>query len=337
MNLLANVRYFVVEDRDESLRDVLQQARLIGLKTERKVGVARDLDTAIQQIAAKWQEIDLVFLDLSIPDDNKDSSLQGKDRGKKLLNLIHNDLNGRGGHRVSVIIISGEVDDEIDQEVWVDNYQPTVIGFVPKDDMTAGFRRCILRYCDEGLSSRVRRLWAEAAPKYEEVTDQSKSANDRSLAAYELGCLLLKNVEDYECAKAGQAPSGSHDLNTLLRNYLQRNFQPSDGGALFSNLRRLRGPAKEWVLRGYMVEHLYSLLKYRNAVIHLTDTGPFHDGKNDYGLWKECPDLLKRLNQAKGICEILTLIVQDILEWYLPWHQKVYLPWKSQPLRGGSR
>jgi len=119
MNLLAKVRYYVVEDRDESLRDVLQQARLVGLKGEHKIGVARDLDTAIQEISAKWTTIDLIFLDLSIPDDGKDSSLQGKDRGKKLLNLVHNELNGRGGHRISVIIISGEVDDEIDQEMWV--------------------------------------------------------------------------------------------------------------------------------------------------------------------------------------------------------------------------
>jgi hypothetical protein len=337
MNLLANVRYYVVEDRDESLRDVLQQARLVGLKADRKIGVARNLGDAIQEISDKWQEIDLIFLDLSIPDDAVDSSLQGKDRGKRLLDLIHKDLNSRGMHRISVIIVSGEVDDESDQEMWVDRYQPTVIGFVSKDDMTVGIRQCVFRYCDSGMDSRLGRLWPAAVPMFRDVNNQSKSATDRSLAAYELGCLLLKNVEAYECSRLTQPPSGGTDLNALVKGYLDRNFRPSPKGGIFSDLRYLRGQPGQWILRGYMIEHLYSLLKYRNAVVHLTDTGPFHDGKNDYGLWRECPDVVKRLTDAKGICEILSIIVQDILEWYLPWHERVYLPWKSQPASGGTR
>ncbi len=330
--MLRNVRYFVVEDREQSVRSVLQQARLAGFQAELKIGVAGTLSEATSVLNERWKDIDLVFLDLNIPAEAGDSHPR-KDHGQKLLEVIHNDINRRGEHSIAVIIISGEVDSEAERQLWVKHYAPTVLDLASKDNLTEDFRRCVQRYFEDPMKVEIRSIWPEGFANFDVVTDPSKSANDRSLAAIQLGCLMLKNIDELESAADGLGASSSSDLNTLIKEYLGRNFEPvsSDRPAqVYSNLRKLKRARDQWVLRGYIVEHLYSIHKYRNAIIHVSDTGPFHDGRGGYGVWDANRDLISRLESAERTCKIIQLVVEDVVEWYLPWHERVYLAWKGR-------
>ena len=329
MSILRDVGYFVVEDREQSLRNVLQQARQAGFR--KKIGVAENLAEATIALGEHWKEIDLVFLDLNIPADQSDSHPR-KDHGQALLELIHKDFNRRGEHSITVIIVSGEVDSDAERQLWVDHYSPTVLDLASKDNLTEDFRHCVQRYFEDPLKVAIRSIWPEAFANFDVVTDTGKSKNDRSLAAIQLGCVMLKNIDEFESANDGVPTSSSSDLNTLIKEYLGRNFDPASPNKpnqVYSNLRKLKRRRDEWGLRGYVVEHLYSVHKYRNAIIHLSDTGPFHDGRSDYAIWDGERDLISRLENAERTCKIIQLVVEDIVEWYLPWHEQVYRPWKS--------
>jgi hypothetical protein len=34
-------------------------------------------------------------------------------------------------------------------------------------------------------------------------------------------------------------------------------------------------------------------------------------------------------DKGVSVGKIIDLIILDLLEWYLPWHEQVYLPWKK--------
>lgn len=327
MSMLRDVRFFVVEDREQSVRNVLQQARLAGFQPDLKIGVAGNLADATSALNEHWKDIDLVFLDLNIPADESDNHPR-KDHGQKLLEIIHKDINQRGAHSIAVIIISGEVDSEAERQLWVEHYSPTVLDLASKDNLTEDFRRCVQRYFEDPFKAALRSVWPEAFDNFDTVTDANKSANDRSLAALQLGCQMLKNIDEIESADEGIGTTSSSDLNTLVKEYLSRNFDPVSADRphqVYSNLRKLKRSRDKWVLRGYLVEHIYSIYKYRNAIIHLSDTGPFHDGRNDYAIWSGDRDLITRLEKAERTCRIIQLIVEDVVEWYLPWHEQVFL------------
>lgn len=327
---LEDVRYFVVEDREDALTSVLQMARVSGLRTENRLGVAKDLDSAMTTINTKWRDIDLILLDLNIPKNDDDTHLS-KDNGEIILKLVHEDINLRGGHAISIIIVSGEVDSSFEERFWL-NHRPTVIGLAAKNELSKTLPQCLQKLSQDSILLQLRRVFPEAQHAYLDLTDPNKSANDRSLAGLKLGCFILKSINAYEYNRTDAAYAQTQDLNSLIREYLQRNFEAPH----YSDLRKLRGSRQKWILRGYMVEHLYSLLKYRNSIIHLIDTGPFHDGSNEYAIWADYPDVIRYLERADGICKILAQIAQDLLQWYLPWHEKVYLPWKQSVSSGGN-
>ncbi len=324
---LSELRFAIVEDRHDAIENLLVVIKGAGMSLGHCVGKWTDFDGARAGLDAKCRDIDLLFLDLNIPLNANDSK-PTKDHGRTILDLILNDLNRRGPHKMSVVIVSGEVNENYERNLWLGNYKAIVVGLAMKGQLTTALPEILNRYSEDPYTGEIRADWSAAEPYYQTLTDEEETAESRSLACLTLSCLLMRNIAQYEQKLPDQTGLSGKQLSDLIREYLARNFNPiKAGGPSFCNLKFLKGSAGDWVLRGYLIEHLYAINNFRNGIIHISDTGPFHDGAGHYGTWGDGKVPVERLENADRLCRILVMIVQDVLDWYLPWHRKVYAPW----------
>lgn len=322
---LSEIRFAAVEDRDDAVNALLAILKDTGLSLGRAIGNWPTLEAARNGLENKWEEVDVIFLDLNIPLDTNDSS-PSKDHGLSLLNFITNDFNKRGQHKISVIIVSGEVHTSYEQKLLV-NYSSVVLGLAPKGQLTTTLPEILKHYCEDPYTALLRSYWPAAEPIFQAIIDETKDADSRSLACQNLGRRLLANIAQYEQNLPDQSAIAGRELKPLLSDYLARNFKPDpQNGRVQSAITLLKRPADTWVLRGYLTEYLWTINNFRNVVIHRGSI-PFHNGVGGYGIWAGFQAEVNRLETGQRMCQILVLMVQDLLDWYLPWHRKVYAPW----------
>jgi hypothetical protein len=78
-----------------------------------------------------------------------------------------------------------------------------------------------------------------------------------------------------------------------------------------------------------MIQHLQTLNSYRNLYEHL-DEQPFRSVDGSPDGWNIPHAVLQSLESGQAVGRVAELIVRELLEWYLPWHEQVYLPWRKQ-------
>ena len=326
---LADIRFAIVEDRDDAMEDLLVVIKGAGLSLGHCVGKWTDFDSARAGLDAKWRDIDILFLDLNIPLNASDSK-PTKDHGRTMLDYIINDLNRRGPHKMSVVIVSGEVHENYERELWLGNYKAIVVGLAMKGQLTTTLPGMLQSYCDDPYTAQLRSCWPGAETLFQTILDENETAQKRLLDCQTLASLMLKNIAQFERKLPDQSSIAGLQLKDLLTDYLVRNFKPTDPAkpwSVYSSLKQLKVPTDSWILRGYIFEYLSTINSFRNSFIHQSDTGPFHDGSGAYGIWSESTDEIRRLEEGQRMCQMLVLLIKDVLDWYLPWHRKVYLPW----------
>lgn len=321
-------------------QDILDIAKLAGLSRGHHIATYQDVESARAGLAAKWQEIDLLLLDLNIPLNSKDS-LPEKRHGASILDFVLNDLNSRGNHKISVIIVSGEVEPTVERGLWLDGkYKSVLVGLAAKGQLSVTLPEILRSYCEDHYVAVLRAHWPAAEQGFQTIINDEEDAERRTLACQTVASLMLKNIAQYERKLPDQNSIAGLQLKDLLNDYLVRNFNPANPAnpkGVYPILKHFKGPADSWVLRGYIVEYLSTINSFRNAFIHISDTGPFHNGSSSYGLWTEFNDEISRLERGHRMCQMLVLLMKDVLDWYMPWHRKVYTSWlKTQTPSSGS-
>ena len=86
--------------------------------------------------------------------------------------------------------------------------------------------------------------------------------------------------------------------------------------------------------RGWHIQHLYTLNSYRNGYVH-EDEQPYQGVLGSPNKWVIPQEVSDSISSGKVLGQIAELIVRDLLEWYIPWHEQVYLPWLGG-LGGGT-
>src|SRR5262249_29110389 len=127
------------------------------------------------------------------------------------------------------------------------------------------------------------------------------------------------------------------NLSGLLKQLTSRFAPEADGKKQYIKAShiRSRGGWGAFLWRGCLIEHLYTLLNYRNDYVHIKSK-PFHSDGKTTDEW-EIPDhVLSSLESGETLGQVTVLIVRELLEWYLPWHEQVYLKWSGRSAAGGT-
>src|SRR5579863_5167039 len=103
--MITELKYLVVEDHDQELRTL--QESLLDLGMSQYLGAAKSGKSAREEIEAHLSDLDLVFLDLSIPVSESSSRIDNN-VGFELLEWIHTSVNRQNDRPLRVIIVSGQ-------------------------------------------------------------------------------------------------------------------------------------------------------------------------------------------------------------------------------------
>lgn len=325
--MLDQYKFVVVEDNEENQIDVLTRLADAGFSPDNKLGVAGTYAAALEMIQQGADEIDVVFLDLNLPRDERDSRPE-KRHGHELLKLIHGDINQSSLDRhVRVVIVSGEeLDDGVQYDLFMERYAGTLVSIASKAALEKTLRASIKRLRKDPLLARIKKCGLPIVEQYEKLFDASQSVLDRVSAAKSIAICIVR-AECQHHAGSLDAHEVGDDLNRLIKDGIEARFEEDRGR------RRVKRSGIEsdggwgaFVWRGPMVQHLYTLNQYRNHYVHI-DEQPLRSPDGDS--WTIPDEVMSGAEQGTATSLVVGAIVKDLLSWYLPWYEQVYLPWKE--------
>jgi hypothetical protein len=181
--------------------------------------------------------------------------------------------------------------------------------------------------------SLIRRLELDVIDHYDTVVDPAKPVKERLKSAKALAITLVRNEADHHNGKLGFCDRYSDDLNRLIKEYIESRFDEDANKRRRVKASAITAPARwgSFLWRGAMLSHLYAINNYRNVFEHI-DEQPYQSRTHDAQAWVIPPEVLHSVESGEAASKLIELTVKDLLDWYLPWHEQVYLPWaKSQP------
>lgn len=340
MTNLADLRFVVVEDQPDAREEVLNALQKAGLEYSNCVGEAASFSAARELIGESAEDIGLVFLDLSLPRQEGDNDLD-KDLGYQLLDWIHTDLNNRPNVQIRVVIVSGEYSDYgVRDRNFRESYQGTLVEIAPKNDLPNAIARSLASLNRDELLERMQALRMPIVGEYLVVTDPQASTLARLEAGKEIACQLLINEGEYRNQSLGSCGRYSDRLNNAIKDLIELRFD------LDPELNR-RHPSvkyipagKSWgnfVWRGLMYQHLYAINTYYNQYKHVSQQ-PYTSPPGTTDEWTVPKAALDYFNDGQDAAQIVQILVKELLRWYLPWHETVYIPWyKAVTATGGPK
>ena len=279
----------------------------------------------LEQFAA---EIRLVLLDLNIPFNEDDRAAEDK-HGGTLLELIH-EMNRRPNVRIRVIVVSGqEAAKGWSGENLQVRFKNTVIGIAENEDP---------------LRDRLLDLKVEVVDYLDAVCSPKQGIKERLENACSLAVVLVRNEMDQFEDRTDASEIYSDDLRGLI-NQIEDRFKtqtitPRNGKAIerrFVDASALKsGDWGGFLWRGTLVQHLYTIANYRNDYVHIKKK-PFRTDQGIKDAWVVPNEALDSLERGEYLGQAVELIVRDLLLWYLPWHEQVYMPWRESLSTGGTK
>ncbi|MBF0224722.1 MAG: hypothetical protein HQK76_04630 [Desulfobacterales bacterium] len=326
--MFNQLKFIVVEDKYTDLDEILDLLADTGFLPENKIGTPGTYEEAKSLIEENSNKLDVLFLDLNIPRNDYDGRPE-KGHGHALLKLVHNDLNRRSNVHIKVIVISGEeLFDGVQDDLLKQQYKDTLAGIVQKANLPKMLKSSLKRLKKDPLRSRIQRNNLDNILEYyDTIFDPAQPIKERLKCSRSLAIRLLQNEFDYQHQQLGSFPEYADDLNGLIKNSIENRFHPDQRGTRRIKMSSIMssGGWGGFLWRGTMIEHFYTLNNYRNAFEHIYEQ-PYRNPKAD-DAWEIPQDVLERLELGERIGKILELIIRDILEWYLPWHERVYMTW----------
>ncbi|MCI0390301.1 MAG: hypothetical protein MOB07_16245 [Acidobacteria bacterium] len=328
--MLDTLRFVVIEDKIDDRREVLNRLSDAGLTPENKLGEATTYEEAKTLLEEQAQNLNVVFLDLNLPRDSRDGRPE-RGHGKRLLDLIHDDLNRRPWVDIRAIVVSGEnIHDGMTDEMMRERYAGTLIGIAAKSELPITLKANLKRLKKDPLLASLRRLGIDALSDYQILFDNTKTITDRLESAKRLACRLVRYEGDYRLGKIGACDGYGEDLNRAIKEIIEDRFEVKNGKR-YVQIRSIKTDDSwdRFLWRGAMLQHLYTINGFRRAFVHLQEH-PYASGENVTDEWTIPPDVQRRVEQGDNVAKMIELAVEELLEWYMPWHEQVYLPWAKK-------
>ena len=165
---------------------------------------------------------------------------------------------------------------------------------------------------------------------YECVVDSAQPVGSRLDAARKLAVRLVRNEVDHHRGAIGASDAYADDLNRLIHDHIESRFSANtNSGRRYIGVGAIEstGGWGAFLWRGAMVQHLYTLNSYRNDFTHLPEK-PYADGNPCD--WTFPRDTLDRVGSGEILGAVAEHIVRELLDWYLPWHEQIYIPWAQE-------
>jgi hypothetical protein len=326
--MLSTLKFIVLEDKVSDQKEILNQLAQAGLSPEGKLGVATTYNECKELLEKLAQDLDVVFLDLNIPRSDKDPRPEDR-HGKGILDIIHSDFNRRPGVHIRVIVISGQelANSDVGQDLLMRQYDGTLIGIVQKAGLPALLNDTLSKLHKDPLRVELQRLRLHLTDQLDCVRDTSKPIKERLKAAREIGIRIGLNELDYRDGRVNSHPNLEDDLNGILKELERRFLVPGPGRRVQIGIATIQtdGGWGSFIWRGALIQHLYILNSYRNIFEHLREQ-PYDNPSDDPDEWNIPADIMQRAQDGAVVGQIVELFVSDLLHWYLPWHEQVYLP-----------
>lgn len=329
--MFESFKFIVVEDIDRDRAEVLNQLADAGFDPDNLLGRPAHYEEAVETIREHAENLDVVFLDLNLPRDGTDAR-PAKGMGRNILNLIHRTLNPKAGIRV--VVVSGEdlLDGFSDQNMY-ELWPGTLVSIAQKSALAATLKASLKRLRRDPFAQALRRLKLDdVLAHYEIVIDGTQPIGERLKEARALGIRLARNEVDHYLGRHDATTDYADDLNGLIKDHIEDRFDytslPNKPSKRLVSIAKIRssGGWASFLWRGAMVQHLYALNTYRNDYIHLRDR-PYEERTGSD--WTIPRDRLESVSAGRHVGVVAESIVRDLIEWYLPWHEQVYLPWRE--------
>jgi hypothetical protein len=325
--MLDTLQFVVIEDKADDRREVLNRLSDAGFTPENKLGEAATYEEAKTLLEEQAQKLNVVFLDLNLPRDSRDGRPE-RAHGKRLLDLIHDDLNRRPWVDIRAIVVSGEnIHDGMTDEMMRERYAGTLVGIAAKSELPVTLKASLKRLQKDPLLARLRRLSIDVLSDYLTLFDNTKAIIDRLESAKRLACRLVRYEGDYRRGKIGVCDGYGEDLNRAIKEIIEDRFEARNGKR-YVQIRSIK-TGDSWnrfLWRGATFQHLYTINGFRRAFAHLQEH-PYAPSDNGADEWASPPEVRQRVEQGGNVAQMIELAVEELLEWYMPWHEQVYLPW----------
>ena len=321
----ADFKFFIVEDNVQYQREVLGQLAKAGFDPDNHLGLAANYQDAKEKLDHLAQQLDVVFLDLNIPRSELDPKPEDK-HGTALLDLIHGTLNHQPSTHIRVIVVSGQdmAINEATQKLLMDHYDGTLVGVVDKTSMAEILKANLKRLRRDPMASALRRLGINLVNEWNTLTDSNQATIRRLDAGRKIAIGLAQNEIDFFEGHINAHPEFNDNLGGLSGHLMGR-FKGPDSrpfvsmGSLHSN--------SGWggfLWRGVLMEHFRTINNYWNAFKHL-DERPYDNPTSSPNAWQPPADQMEKRKRGDTVAQLVELMVRDLLEWYLPWHEQVLL------------
>jgi CheY-like chemotaxis protein len=326
----------IVEDKEEDRREVLNYLADQDFCDPKDVlGTPSNYDEALAILNEKSSVADVVFLDLNVPRNDLDARPE-KGHGKRLLDHIHG-LNQRAGVDIKVIVVSAEeLADDWEADMLRQLYRETLVGVVQKAALAPMLKANLRRFRRDPIRSRSSRLGIDVLEEYDIVMDPARATSTRLEKARTLAIRLTRNEMDYFERRLGASELFADNLDGLIKE-LRKRFEVdarTQRPEIKASAIRVRDGWGGFLWRGWHIQHLYTLNSYRNGYVH-EDEQPYQGVLGSPNKWAIPQEVSDSISSGKVLGQIAELIVRDLLEWYIPWHEQVYLPWLGG-LGGGT-
>lgn len=321
-----DMKFAVVEDKDSDRQEVLNRLSKAGFSAGNLLGKPATYDEALELIETKHAELDVVFLDLNLPRHERDVRPE-KSHGYKLLEYIHDDINMRPGTNIHVIVISGEhLLDGVNDKLYYSRFPGTLVSIADKAAIETTLKTSFKRLGRDPLVNKCRRLGIDVVDEYEKVKDSTASVRERLEAARTLAIRLVRYEAEYAYGEPGCTDKYADDLHGLIRDFIEERFEQDDKGRRQAKASALAFP-RVWggfLWRGAMLQYLRDINSYRNLIVHM-DENPYKCSEPAEQTWSIPPDVLMDAEKGDTIGQIVMMMVLHLLQWYIPWHEQVYL------------
>jgi len=326
--MIESLKFIAIEDTEKDLDEVFDILADTGFNGENKLGTAGTYEEAKALIEEQAKNLDVIFLDLNLPINDRDGRPE-KRHGATILEFVHSDLDYRANVDIRVIVVSGEdLADGIQDNLLMKQYDGTLIGIVQKAHLPKMLKASIRRLKKDPLRNRIRRCQLNIIEYYDIVIDPNQTIIERLKNARTLATCLAQNEVDYHNQQLYFSSKYSDKLHDLIKDHIESRFEPDRDGRRWIKHSEIKSPGGwgSFLWRGSIANHLYTLNNLRNRYEHIKQQ-PFKNNGPEPDAWKIPDDLLQKMEKGIRIGMIAELITIDLLEWYLPWHEQVYLPW----------
>lgn len=318
----------IIEDKDEDRREILN--RLAGFcEKEDILGQPATYEDAMTLLHERRNQIDLVLLDLNLPRNSRDARPE-KGHGKRLLDHIHS-INRQTSGRIKVIVVSAEeLIEGWDADMFKQLYEETLLGVVQKAELAQMLNATLKLFGRDPLRERLCRLGISVLDEYDTVFNSECPIRERVKDARGLAIRLVRNEMDHSAGRVGASDAFADDLNGLIKQLENRFAANQRTGRRYidASVIQSAGGWGAFLWRGTLVNHLYVINNYRNDYEHI-DAKPFRSDGKTLDAWTIPSQTLTSVESGEALGKVIELIVREILEWYVPWHEQVYVPWFS--------